>query len=93
MTISVLSTISMDRHVLVIAGSNDDLHSRVLLSRLTNGSIPSNEVIGYSHDRGACITAATIHQECGEDHLRVITGVCHITRTPTVCVHDDHNSS
>ena len=30
----------------VIAGSNDHLQSRELLSRLTDGSIPSNEVIG-----------------------------------------------
>ena len=36
----------MDPQVIVIAGSNDHLQSRGLLSRLTAGSIPSNEVIG-----------------------------------------------
>ena len=46
MTISVCRTISMDPQMIVIAGSNDHLQSRVLLSRLTDGSIPSNEVIG-----------------------------------------------
>ena len=46
MTISVRRTISMDLQVIVIAGSNDHLQSRGLLSRLTDGSIPSNEIIG-----------------------------------------------
>ena len=46
MKISVRRTISMDPQVIVIAGSNDHLQSRGLLSRLTDGSIPSNEVIG-----------------------------------------------
>ena len=32
--------------MIVVAGSNDHLQSRGLLSRLTDGSIPSNEVIG-----------------------------------------------
>ena len=36
----------MDPQVIVIAGSNDHLQSRGLLSRLTDGSIPSNEIIG-----------------------------------------------
>ena len=36
----------MDPQVIVIAGLNDHLQSRGLLSRLTDGSIPSNEVIG-----------------------------------------------
>ena len=36
----------MDPQVKVIAGSNDCLQSRGLLSSLTDGSIPSNEVIG-----------------------------------------------
>ena len=35
----------MDPQVIVIAGSNDHLQSRGLLSRLTDGSIPSNEVM------------------------------------------------
>ena len=45
MTISVQRTVSMDPQVIVIAGSNDHLQSRGLLSRLTDGSIPSNEVM------------------------------------------------
>ena len=36
----------MEPQVIVIAGSNDHLQSRGLLTRLTDGSIPSNEVIG-----------------------------------------------
>ena len=36
----------MEPQVIVIAGSNDPLQSRGLLPRLTDGSIPSNEVIG-----------------------------------------------
>ena len=36
----------MDPQLVVISGSNDHLQSRGLLSRLTCGSIPSNEVIG-----------------------------------------------
>ena len=36
----------MEPQVIVIAGSNDHLQSRGLLSRLTDGSTPSNEVIG-----------------------------------------------
>ena len=38
----------MDPQVIVIAGSNDHLQSRGLLSRLTDGSIPNNEGIGES---------------------------------------------
>ena len=45
-TISVRRTTSMDPQKIVIAGSNDHLQSRGLLSHLTDGSIPSNEVIG-----------------------------------------------
>ena len=87
----------MDLQVIVIAGSNDHLQSRGLLSRLTDGSIPSNEVncraIALSHDRIRGISAATLHQEYGEDRLCVIAGVRHIARALTVCVHDGHNSS
>ena len=46
MTISVRMMTSMSPQVIVVAGSNDHLQSRGLLSRLTDGSIPSNEVIG-----------------------------------------------
>ena len=46
MTISMRRTISMDPQVIVIAGSNDHQQSDGLLSRLTDGPIPSNEVIG-----------------------------------------------
>ena len=46
MMISVRMVVSMELQVIVVAGSNDHLQSRGLLSRLTDGSIPSNEVIG-----------------------------------------------
>ena len=36
----------MESQVIVVAGSNDHLQSRGLLSRLTDGSSPSNEIIG-----------------------------------------------
>ena len=36
----------MDPQVIVVAGSIDHLQSRGLLTRLTDWSIPSNEVIG-----------------------------------------------
>ena len=38
----------MEPQVIVIAGSNDHLQSRGLLSRLTDGSTPSSEVIGVA---------------------------------------------
>ena len=44
--ISVRRVVSMEPQVIVVAGSNDHLQSRGLLSRLTDGSILSNEVIG-----------------------------------------------
>ena len=46
MMISVRRVVSMEPQVIVVAGSNDHLQSRGLLSRLTDGSIPSNEVLG-----------------------------------------------
>ena len=46
MMISVRRVVSMEPQVIVVAGSIDHLQSRGLLSRLTDGSIPSNEVIG-----------------------------------------------
>ena len=46
MKISVQRTVSMDPQVIIIAGSNDHLQSRGLLSRLTDASIHSNEVMG-----------------------------------------------
>ena len=46
MTISVQKTVSMDPQVIITAGSNDHLQNRRLLSLLTDGSIPSNEVMG-----------------------------------------------
>ena len=46
MMISVRKVVSMEPQVIVVAGSNDHLQSRGLLSRLTDGSIPSNEVLG-----------------------------------------------
>ena len=44
MMISMRRVVSMEPQVKVVAGSNDHLQSRGLLSRLTDGSIPSNEV-------------------------------------------------
>ena len=48
MVICVRRVVSMEPQVIVIAGSNDHLQSRGLLTRLTDGSIPSNEVIGVA---------------------------------------------
>ena len=46
MMISVRRVVSMEPQVIVVAGSKDHLQSRGLLTRLTDGSIPSNEVVG-----------------------------------------------
>ena len=46
MMVSVRRVVSMEPQVIVVAGSNDHLQSRGFLTRLTDGSIPSNEVIG-----------------------------------------------
>ena len=46
MAIRVQRIVSMDPQVMIIAGSNDHLQSRGLLARLTDGSVPSNEVMG-----------------------------------------------
>ena len=46
MMISVRRVVSMEPQVIVVAGSNYHLQSRGLLTRLTDGSIPSNDVIG-----------------------------------------------
>ena len=46
MMISVRRVVSMEPQLIVVAGSNGHLQSRGLLSRLTDGSIPSNEVVG-----------------------------------------------
>ena len=43
---SVQRIVSMDPQVLIIAGSNDHLQSLGLLTRLTNRSVRSNEVMG-----------------------------------------------
>ena len=45
MAISAQRIVSMDPQVMIIAGSNDHLQSRSLLTRLTDGSTPSNEVM------------------------------------------------
>ena len=95
--ISVRRVVSMEPQVIVVAGSKDHLQSRGLLSRLTDGSIPSNDVIGE-----AMITLLSamadvessvqrcFHSECSEGHLCVVTGVRHIARTPSVCVQWSH---
>ena len=46
MKMSGQRTISMDPEVIIVAGSNDHMQSSGLLSRLTDGSIPSNEIMG-----------------------------------------------
>ena len=81
--------------MIVIAGSNDPLQSRGLLSRLTDGSIPSNEVIGEAI---MALLSAMTEVDASvkpnfKDHFCAITGVRLIARTPTVCVHDSHNTS
>ena len=43
---SVQKIVSMDPQMVIIAGSNDHLQSRGVLARLTDGSVPSNEVMG-----------------------------------------------
>ena len=48
MAINVNLTVSMDPQVMIIAGSNDLLQSRELLTRLTDGSVHSNEVMGQA---------------------------------------------
>ena len=46
MAISVQRIVSMDSQEMIITGSNDHIQSRGLLARLTDGSVPSNEVMG-----------------------------------------------
>ena len=43
---SVQRIVSMDPQVMIITGSNDHLQSRELLTRLTDGSVPSNGFMG-----------------------------------------------
>ena len=65
--ISVRRVVSVEPQVIVFAGSNDHLQSRALLSRLTDGSIPSNEVIGE-----AIMTLLTVMAEvetAGKQHF------------------------
>ena len=81
MTISERKTISMDPQVIVIAGLNDQLQSKGLLSRLTDGSIPSNDVKGE-----AIMTLLSAMTDVEASVQRV----CHIARTLTICLHDGH---
>ena len=93
--ISVRRKISMEPQVIVIAGSNDHLQSRGLLSCLTDGSIPSNEVIGESILTLLSVMTdveASVQQHFTKNVVKIIF-VCRIARTPTVCVHDGHNLS
>ena len=69
MTISMLRVVSMEPQVIVIAGSNDHLQSRGLLSRLRRG----DNDISLSHGRCGIISTTTFHPECVEGHLCV----CH----------------
>ena len=46
MRISVQWTVFIDPQIKIIAGLNDDLRSRELMTRRTDGSVPSNVVMG-----------------------------------------------
>ena len=99
MMISIRRVVSMEPQVIVVAGSNDHLQSRWLLSRLTEGSIPSNEVKGevIMALLSAMVEIETsVKQRFTQNVVKVVfvfTGVRHIARTPSVCVHDCHNDS
>ena len=92
MMISVRRVVSMEPQVIVIAGSNDHLQSRGLLSHLTDGSIPSNEVIGEAImtllSAMADVETSVRQGFTQKCYLCVITGVRHIARNPSVCLHD-----
>ena len=98
--INVRRVVSMEPQVIEVAGSNDHLQSSGLLSRLTDGSIPSNEVIGEAIMTLLTVMVEvetsvkkTLHSKCSEGCLCVIARVRRIARTPSVCVHDGHNDS
>ena len=105
MRISVRRTISVEPQVIVTAGSNDQLQSRGLLSRLTDGSITSNEVIGEAIM--TLLSAMTEVEASVQRHFtRNVVKIISVlspgyatspeppyARTPTVCVHNGHNSS
>ena len=96
MMISVRRVVSMEPQVIVVAGSNDHLQSRGLLTRLTDGSIPINEVIWEAimtllSAMAEVETAAK--QRFTQNVVKVVTRVRCIARTPSVCVHDGHNDS
>ena len=100
MTISMRRVVSMEPQVIVIAGSNDHLQSRGLLSRLTDGSIPSNGVIGEAIMTFLSAMAdveSSVQRHFTQNVLKVIfvcvTGVRHIARTPSVCIYDGHDDS
>ena len=100
MMISLRRVVSMELQVIVVAGSNDHLQSRGLLSRLTDGSIPSDEVIGEAIMTllSAMAEVETVAKQrfthkCSEGVLCVVTRVRCIARTPSVCVHDGQDDS
>ena len=97
MMISVRRVVSMEPQVIVVAGSNDDLQSRGLLSRLTAESIPSNEVIGEAIMTWLSAMAdveTSVQRRFTQNVVKVVFVLSrHIARTPSVCVHDGHNDS
>ena len=100
MMISVRRVVSMEPQVIVVAGSNDHLQSRGLLSRQTDGSIPSNEVRGEAIMTLLSAMAeveAAAKQRFTQNVVKVVfvvvTRVRCIARTPSVCVHNGHNDS
>ena len=100
MAISVLRTVSIDPQVIVVAGSKDFLQNIGLLTRLSDGSFPSIEVIGEAimtlfsaMTEVETLVQPCFYQERGEDCFCFITSVCCIARTIAVCVHDGHHIS
>ena len=95
MMISVRRVVSMEPQVIVVAGSNDHLQSRGLLSRQTDGSIPSNEVRGEAIMTLLSAMAeveAAAKQRFTQNVVKVVfvvvTRVRCIARTPSVCHND-----
>ena len=85
----------MDPQVIVIAGSNDHLQSRGLLSRLTDGSIPSNEVIGEAIMTllsAMTEVEAPVQRHFTKNVVKIIFMLSPGYTTLPICVHDGQNS-
>ena len=99
MMISVRRVVSMEPQVIVVAGSNDHLQSGGLLSRLTDGSIPSNEVIGEAIMTLLSAMAAietSVKQRSTQNVVKVVFVLSPWYATlpePHQFVHDGHNDS